>query len=144
MSKHSAKDKHFLKQPIFKGGKKAMDQLVKMALVYPKEALKNNIEGSVYLRYEIDFKGKVSSTKVLSSLGYGCDEEAARVVRLFSFEVPKIPRKMKVLFHKNIRIHFKLPKQKKQEFNYKIIGSRQKENKKNLLDDNGYHYTISW
>jgi len=47
MSKRSAKDKHFLKQPIYEGGKKAMDKLIAENLEYPKEAIHNKIEGSV-------------------------------------------------------------------------------------------------
>ena len=80
MSKRSAKDKHFLKQPIYKGGQKVMDKVIQENLKYPKEALANKIEGSVYLRYGIDYKGNVIETKVISSLGYGCAEEAVRIV----------------------------------------------------------------
>ena len=106
------KDKHFIKKPIYPGGLKAMRELIRKELKYPKEALEAKIEGTVYLRYEIDYKGKVISSKILSSLGYGCDEEAQRIVSKFKFEVPKGPRKLKVKFHKTIKINFKLPKQK--------------------------------
>ena len=106
------KDDHFIKKPIYPGGLKAMRQLIKSNLKYPKDALTQKVEGSVYLRYGIDHTGKVSEVKILQSLGHGCDEEAERIVKLFLFEVPKIPRKLKVAFHKNIRIHFKLPKEK--------------------------------
>lgn len=147
MARKVAKDKHFLKQPIFKGGKKAMDLLVKMALVYPKEALDKKIEGSVYLKYEISYKGKVQEVKVLSGLGNGCDEEAIRIVKLFTFEVPPIPRKMKVVFNKNVRIHFRLPKPQKQveqKMQYQITSTAPKTNKKSNGKDKAYHYTINW
>jgi len=89
-----------------------MGQLIKSKMKYPKDALKEKIEGTVHLRYEIDYKGNVTKSKVISSLGYGCDEEAQRLVKLLKFEMPKIPRKMRLKFNKTIRIHFKLPKAK--------------------------------
>lgn len=105
------KDKHFIKKPIYPGGLKAMRDLIRKELKYPEEALQSKIEGTVYLRYNIDYKGKVTSSKILSSLGYGCDEEAQRIVKKFKFEVPKGPRKLKIKFHKTIKIHFRLPKE---------------------------------
>ena len=106
------KDDFFVKKPIYPGGLTAMRQLIRKELKMPAEALKEKIEGSVYIRYGIDYNGMVSEVKILQSLGYGCDEEAERVVRLFKFKVPKIPRKLRVAFNKTIRIHFKLPKKK--------------------------------
>ncbi|TVR77540.1 MAG: energy transducer TonB [Saprospirales bacterium] len=104
-----AKDKHFLKKPIYEGGPQAMKQFVAKNLKYPKAALENKVEGVVVVRYSIDKTGKVIKTKVKTGLGYGCDEEAERVVRLLRFTVPK-NRKLKVVFHKTIHIRFSLPK----------------------------------
>ncbi len=103
------KDKHFLKKPIYAGGPTAMKAFISQHLRYPAEALAHQIEGSVYVKYAIGQHGKVSEAKVISGLGYGCDDEALRLVRMLQFEVPK-NRGMKVLFHKNIQIHFRLPK----------------------------------
>jgi len=151
MSRGERKDKHFLKQPIFKGGKKAMDHLLKQTMIYPEAAIKNKIEGSVYLRYTINHKGKVAEAKVLSSLGHGCDEEAVRLVKLFTFEIPKIPYKTKVIFHKNIRIHFKLPKKGKSKvvkgnsISYAITPTKKSGiSKSESSASKGYSYTISW
>jgi len=89
-----------------------MNVLIKENLKYPADAIKHKIEGKVHLRYEIDYKGNVVRTSVISSLGYGCDEEAERLVKLFKFEIPKLPRKMRLKFNKTIRVNFKLPKPK--------------------------------
>lgn len=105
------KDKHFIKKPIYPGGLKAMRELIRKELKYPAEALEAKVEGTVYLRYNIDYKGNVTSSKILSSVGHGCDEEAQRIVTKFKFQVPKGPRKLKVKFHKTIKIHFRLPKE---------------------------------
>lgn len=105
------KDKHFLHKPVYPGGIKAIRKFIGAELQYPTAALKAGIEGSVYLRYDINYEGKVVEAKVITGLGYGCDEEAIRLVKLLCFEVAKT-RGVRVLFHKNIRIHFNLPKQK--------------------------------
>lgn len=101
------KDKHFIKKPIYKGGKKALKDFITKALQYPKEAQAKRIEGTVIVKYTVNHLGKVIDSKVISGLGYGCDEEAQRVVGLLEFEVPK-SRGVKVLYHLNVQIHFKL------------------------------------
>jgi len=88
-----------------------MRNLIRENLVYPQEALQKGIVGTVSLKYTIDHKGNVTDTHIIAGLGYGCDEEAERLVRLFKFEVPKT-RGVKVTFHKEIHVHFRLPKKK--------------------------------
>ena len=109
--KAEKKDKHFIKKPYYEGGMTAMRKFIAQHLQYPKEAKDNKIEGTVYIKYTINHKGKVIDAKVVSSLGYGCDEEAERLVYLLKFKVPK-NRGVKIKFHKNIQIHFRLPKKK--------------------------------
>lgn len=105
------KDKNFIKKPHFPGGTNAMRGVIRENLRYPEEALKNKIEGTVIVRYDIDHKGKVVDARIIAGIGHGCDEEALRLVRLFEFEVPK-NRGLRVRFHKDINIHFRLPKKK--------------------------------
>ena len=152
------KDKHFIKKPIYPGGLKAMRELIRKELKYPNEALEAKIEGTVFLRYYIDYKGKVISSKILSSLGYGCDEEAQRIVSKFKFEVPKGPRKTKVKFHKTIKIHFRLPKKEPKKIvpsqksknpstkiSYTITPAKKKSNSpKPAEKKKGYTYTIQF
>ncbi len=104
-----AKDKHFIKQPSYEGGPKAMKQFIAENLRYPPEALAQKTEGTVSVRFDIDHKGDVVGAKTIGhALGQGCDEEAIRLVRALKFMVDK-PRGMRVVYHKNIQIHFKLP-----------------------------------
>ncbi|GIV31842.1 MAG: hypothetical protein KatS3mg030_147 [Saprospiraceae bacterium] len=107
--KRESKDKDFIKKPIYPGGPKAMKQFISENLRYPQEALEKKIEGTVVLNFDIDHKGRVTDVRIISGLGHGCDEEAVRVVKLLRFDVPK--NKLKVIFHKDIQIHFRLPKQ---------------------------------
>lgn len=110
--KKKRKEKHFIDKPEYLGGLSAMRTFIKKNLKYPDEALEKKIEGSVYCTYQVSYKGKVEKVKVISGLGYGCDEEAIRLIKLLKFTPPKAPRKMKIWFNKKLRIHFRLPKTK--------------------------------
>lgn len=62
------------------GGKKALREYIDDNLVYPQEALANGIEGKVRLRFKVYPNGRLGQFKVLKSLGYGCDQEAIRLL----------------------------------------------------------------
>ena len=140
------KSKQFVKKPFYKGGKTAFNKFVTDNLKYPKEALDNKIEGTVMLRYSINYKGIVEDVKVIKSLGYGCDEEAIRIIKLLKFEVPKEPRKLRVLFHKETKLFFRLPKKKQStsstSVKYSITKEKKEESEKS--SGSGYSYTIEW
>lgn len=98
-------------KPVYPGGLTAMRKFVASNLKYPPKALAAKVEGKVTVRYSLDYRGKVVDAKIKSGLGYGCDEEAMRVVRMLRFEVPQ-ERKKKIRIHQDVNIHFKLPKPK--------------------------------
>ena len=140
-----AKDKHFIKQPWFEGGPKAMKQFIADNLRYPKEALEKRFEGTVSVRFDIDHKGDVVEAKIIGhSLGHGCDEEAIRLVKSMKFNVDA-PRGMRVIYHKTIQIHFKLPQAAappaQVQFNYipSAAATTAEENK----PSSGYSYTVN-
>lgn len=108
--KKDRKEKKFIKSPTFKGGMKALRAFVSDNMRYPKDALKNKVEGTVHLRYSIDRTGKTFNIKVIKGIGSGCNEEAQRIIGLFKFEIPK-NRAGKLIFHKTLQIHFRLPKE---------------------------------
>lgn len=62
-----------------------MSKFIRENLRYPNEALQNRIEGVVHLSAQIDDNGHVFDIQVIKGIGYGCDEEAARVVGLMHF-----------------------------------------------------------
>lgn len=107
------KAKNFLPKPIYPGGNKALKQFISETLTYPPEALKAKKEGVVRIKIAINYKGNVVDTQLMTHLGHGCDQEADRIVRLMQWEIDKKIRKGKVLFHKTLNIHFKLPKASK-------------------------------
>jgi protein TonB len=136
------KEKHFIHKPSYPGGPKALWKFIRSNLRYPKEAMEHNISGVVRLRYTINSKGQVVETQVMHSLGYGCDEEAIRVISMLKYDVPK-HRKMKVKFHKNINIKFKPPKKPSLKITYSQ--KKQEEKEKPAMDKKeGYGYTITF
>ena len=147
--KKERKDKHFIKKPYYEGGLNAMREFIGKHKKYPKEALEKKIEGTVYLRYTINYKGKVIDAKILSSLGHGCDKEAIRVVKLLKFKVQK-SYAGKIKFFKTIQIHFKVPKEKEppkttSQIAYNITPSKsKKKTPKKKNNEGGYTYTIKY
>jgi len=97
----------FINSPTYLGGLKAMRLFIQENLVYPKAALEAKVGGKVFIKYVVNESGIVISTKVIHGLGYGCDEEAERVVKLFKFDVKKT-RGLKIKHNKSIKIHFNL------------------------------------
>ncbi len=47
----------------------------------PKQAIDNQIVGNVTVEFNVNKEGELSDFKILKSLGYGCDEEAIRVIK---------------------------------------------------------------
>jgi len=154
-----------ISRPVYPGGLAAMKKFVAAHLKYPPAALKAKVEGTVVIRYTLDYTGKVTATKVKSGLGHGCDAEAERVVRLMRFTVPQSSKK-KVRIHQDLNVHFKLPKKKAKPaaapikpaspgtgqpvrivysqsgvVSGRVVG-KQEDKKKD--GSSGYSYTIKW
>jgi protein TonB len=66
--------------PVFPGGNVEFYKWVSDNLEYPSKALKAEVEGRVILRFVVDQTGDVSGVEVLKGIGFGCDEEALRVM----------------------------------------------------------------
>ncbi len=113
--KKEQRKKKFLEVPEYPGGKTAFREFVAKHLQYPGEALKKQISGTVMLTAEIDHNGKVINVKINKGIGYGCDEEAERVVKKMQFK-PVKNRGVKITSRKKIRIGFHPPVKQKQSF----------------------------
>ena len=134
------KPHQFIIKPHYPGGPKALSKFIKGNLLYPKEALKHKKEGVVVLRIDINHKGIVVGSKVKMALGYGCDEEAQRIVGLMKFKLDQLVRKGRTTFHKNLRIAFQLPKTKSTQIKYEITTNKKSPQK----GSSDYNYTISF
>lgn len=62
-------------------GLKSYKKYLESNLRYPTQAQEASIEGRVVLNVKIDKRGRVVSVEVIKALGYGCDEEAIRLVQ---------------------------------------------------------------
>ncbi|HNV50455.1 MAG TPA: energy transducer TonB [Bacteroidales bacterium] len=113
------KDKKFIKLPKYPGGKAAFQEFIRKNLKYPPEALKNKIEGAVHIKYRVNGLGKVVEAKVIHGLGYGCDEEALRLIWLLKYEKAK-NRGLRVTAAMKTRINFKLPQKVPVEIKYEV------------------------
>ena len=123
--KNEKKEKHFIQKPIYKGGDVALRKFIGEQMRYPKLAIENAVEGTVVVRYTIAHTGRITRAKVVSTVGYGCDEEALRLTKLLKFEVPST-RGTKVQFQRTIQIHFRLPKNTGISYTYHVSPSKVK------------------
>jgi periplasmic protein TonB len=69
--------------PEFPGGMAAYQKYLAGNIKYPKAALDSGAMGTVYISIVIDSNGNVTNAKILRDrVGYGCGEEALRVVQM--------------------------------------------------------------
>jgi protein TonB len=66
--------------PEFPGGMQAMYNYITNNLQYPKLAKESNRTGRVMLSFVVNADGSISDIKIMEGIGFGCDDEAMRVV----------------------------------------------------------------
>ncbi len=128
----------FLHLQAFPGGKKALNKFIIAHLKYPKDALRNNIEGKVFITFEVNNEGEVQNVKVIKGIGFGCNEEAKRVVSLLKY-TPAQNKKNNVVLRKKLHIEFKLSEKKKnkQTIQYTLTPKNKGDKQPKTI-----HYTI--
>ena len=137
--------KDFIEKPVLRGGAEAFKKMVKENLQYPEEALKHKISGIVKVKYDVGGNGKILRPKVVSGIGYGCDEEAIRLVKMMKYSrVNNI--KVNITIKQEAQIHFRLPKapvQNTNPYTYSII-KKTPSTKEPVAKPKTYTYTIKW
>jgi TonB family protein len=66
--------------PVYPGGEQALMEFISNNLKVPQAAIEAGINGKMLVGFTVDTTGKVGNVKVEKGLGFGLDEEAARVV----------------------------------------------------------------
>lgn len=94
--------------PAFPGGKGEMYEFLNNNLQYPQAARDLNIEGIIIVEFLVDVAGNLSDFKLVRGLGYGCDEEAMRVVRMMPSWKPGMHHGHKVPVRYSLPIKFRL------------------------------------
>ncbi len=70
------------------GGYEKFARFTARRIKYPADAYKNRVSGIVIVQFIVHRDGSTSGAKVVKGIGYGCDEEALRVVKLYSGWMP--------------------------------------------------------
>lgn len=91
-----------------RGGIKEFKKYLETKLQYPPSALENGIEGTVTLQLSIASDGSISNIEIRRSLGYGCDEEAIRLVRDGPTWRPAVSNGNRVEDKARVKVKFKL------------------------------------
>ena len=68
-------------QPEFPGGAAKMYQYLGKNIKYPSAAQRANVTGKVFLTFVVNTDGSIVSVETMKGNGFGCDEEAIRVVK---------------------------------------------------------------
>ena len=90
-------------QPSFPGGMQEMMKFISENRKYPAEAKAKEIHGKVIVAFVVERDGSLSDVKIRRGIGYGCDEEAIRLIK----SMPKwTPGKQN---GKAVRVSFMLP-----------------------------------
>ena len=94
--------------PEFPGGQDAMMQFLREKLTYPAQARELGIQGKVICSFVVDKSGEIRNVTVLRGIGYGCDQEAIRVIKAMPAWKPGRQSGQVVNVKYNIPISFKL------------------------------------
>ena len=89
--------------PEFKGGLQKMYKWLGRNLRYPNNATANGVEGKVIVTFIVEKDGSISDVRVLKGIGFGCDEEAERVIK----KMPKWQAGMQN--GKPVRVRYTIP-----------------------------------
>ncbi|MDP5139167.1 MAG: energy transducer TonB [Spirosomaceae bacterium] len=66
--------------PEFPGGMSKMYEYIGQNLKYPEAAQRDNIQGKVFVKFVVTKDGDIGKIETLKGIGYGCEEEVARIL----------------------------------------------------------------
>jgi TonB family protein len=89
--------------PEFVGGQAEMYGYLGKTIKYPRAAERASVSGKVFLKFVVEADGSIGEVNLLKGIGFGCDEEAARVIK-------NMPRwKPGKQNGKNVRVYYTMP-----------------------------------
>lgn len=137
------KKKKFLNTPKYPGGSAAFREFISGNLRYPEDAMQKGIQGSVIVGYEVLDTGEVNNAHIIKGLGYGCDEEALRLINMLRFEKVK-NRGVRLTMSTKTTIHFHIPGMVFSYSNAEQSGDAPKHSSSNTnRSEITYNYTIT-
>lgn len=96
------------KEALPAGGYRSFYQFIATHLRYPKTAINNHAEGKVFVQFIVDKTGELTDIQIIRGIGFGCDKEALRVMKLVPRWNPGKQRGHPVRVRMIIPITFKL------------------------------------
>ncbi len=69
-------------QPEYEGGQEKFASFLQKNLKYPRAAAQAGVQGRVFVEFTVGSDGKIQNAKTIKGIGFGCDEEALRVINL--------------------------------------------------------------
>jgi periplasmic protein TonB len=93
--------------PVPVGGYEQFYTELSKNLKYPKQAIRHNVDGKVFVEFVVGRSGQINTMKVLKGIGSGCDEEALRVLALTEWK-PGRQRGRPVNVRMVIPVYFKI------------------------------------
>ncbi|HQL69987.1 MAG: TonB family protein [Bacteroidales bacterium] len=95
-------------KPEFPGGDSALLRFIADNVQYPVSAMNSSIEGTVYVQFIINARGKVTKVEVVRGVCQSLDDEAVRVIKMLPDWKPGKQRGKPVNVNFVIPIRFKL------------------------------------
>lgn len=94
--------------PEFADGMKAFTKYMERNLRYPSQAQEEGIKGKVFISFVVEIDGSITDVKVLRGIGFGCDEEAIKVIKKSPLWKPGKNKGTPVRVRYNMPINFNL------------------------------------
>lgn len=94
--------------PQFPGGEDAMYDFIRHNIQYPNLALENGISGKVMISFVIMPDGSIDMTHIEKGIGFGCDDEALRVIKEMPNWIPGSQNGNKVAVRLLLPINFQV------------------------------------
>lgn len=94
--------------PQFPGGEDAMYEFIRHNIQYPNPALVNGISGRVMISFVIMPDGSIDMTHIEKGIGFGCDDEALRVIKEMPNWIPGSQNGNKVAVRLLLPINFQV------------------------------------
>ena len=91
------------KSPEFPGGMEAFIRYLRKNLQFPEQAREAGVSGKVFVSFVVEKDGRLTDITVIKGIGFGCDEEAARVLKKSPAWTPGIQNA------KAVRVLYRLP-----------------------------------
>ena len=100
---------NFVEQlPEFPGGPAAMTKFINDNMRYPEEAKLHKVAGTVVIQFVVTKEGKITKVTLTRGIGYGCDEEALRVIQSMPDWKPGKYKNKEVPVNFTLPVKFKL------------------------------------